>query len=229
MTSEVNENKIARDSSQPQSLELNNNPDIVSNGGISSSCNQVSKFTSSYDGEKSRDELISTTTIRDNRLVHEIDKCSDIFAAIKRENTSACKTHKAYNQKNTSSDKYPSRWASEMSGYDIEPSDTIQNQDNSVIQIKPKNYNLQTLKESKTNFTLANKICDQECTDFSLNCDKSSVTFNSKNLYPLGGERENIGKEAIEELASELNKAATTIQDFAQSVSLTRSKILIQT
>ena len=105
--------------------------------------------------------------------------------AIKRENTSACKTHKAYGQKNTSSDKYPSRWASEMSGYDIEPSDTvIQNQDNSkVVQIKPKNSNLQTLKASKTNFTLANKICDQECTDFSLNCDKSSVTFNSKNLY----------------------------------------------
>ena len=53
-----------------------------------------------------------------------------------------------------------------------------------------------------------NKECDNECKMMSQETEDLSD----------GIEREICGKEAIEKLATELNKAATTIQDFSQNV-----------
>ena len=56
-------------------------------------------------------------------------------------------------------------------------------------------------------------ICDRDSSE--LPCTTTAVN----NLNLIGDDRARLGKEAIEKLASQLNKAATTIQDFTQNVS----------
>ena len=76
-------------------------------------------------------------------------------------------------------------------------------------------------KSEKLVSNLTMKECDQK--QFTANddtgCDEECKMSSQKGEgHSNGIEREICGKEAIEELAAELNKAATTIQDFSQNV-----------
>ena len=129
-------------------------------------------------------------------------------------------------------DKCPSRWLPEVSdqqkhAFDVSKtklSDTdnlnFKNDINNDNTYEPDSN--KTLIRTKPQQVICNTImkkCDQK--EFSSADDTECDVENkmSSNLYFNGTEREIRGKEAIEELASELNKAATTIQDFSQNVS----------
>ena len=131
-------------------------------------------------------------------------------------------------------DKCPSRWLPEVSdqqkhAFDVSKTelsnidnlnskDNIHNDNNCEID---SNKTLIRTKPHKLICTTTMKKCDQQefsTVDAAERDDKNRM---SASLYFNGTEREIRGKEAIEELASELNKAATTIQDFSQNVSET--------
>ena len=118
MTSEINENKIAGEPSQPPTLRLNNNNDNVLNC-ISPTCSRFSKKVASCDenntSETSRDAVKDETQInkKDRQiLLNEIgNKSPQMFSSRNKENAKVNETNKICVQKEkTNVDRCPSRW-----------------------------------------------------------------------------------------------------------------------
>ena len=234
MTSEVNENKIAGELSQPPTLRLNNNNDNVLNC-ISPTCSRFSKKVGcsdeKYTFETSRDAVKDDTQINNKEqqlLANEIGKKSpQMFSSLNDENAKVNETNKISGQKEKINfDRCPSRWLPSEMAEGVEQSEkgslqiSLQKQQNSsCIETKT----IDCKNSQRTNFQKSNLICDQKRV-LSSGCDQSGAICHN-SFSPIGNERELLGKEAIEELASELNKAATTIQDFAQNVRVTKIKI----
>ena len=239
MTSEINENKIAGEPSQPPTLRLNNNNDNVLNC-ISPTCSKFSKKIASSDeintSEASLDGVKDKSRINNKdrqTLGNEIgNKSPQISSSLNKENANVNETNKNSGLKEKINvDRCPSRWLPSEMAERVEQSekDSLQilfqrQQNSSCIDTKTNDYNIDCKNSQRSDFQKSNVICDQECV-LSSGCDQSGVICNT-SFSPIGKERELLGKEAIEELASELNKAASTIQDFAQNVSITM--IIIQ-
>lgn len=220
MTSEINEDRIYGESSQTHSLPFNNN-DIVLNC-LAPTCSGFSTKVTSNEtiaSVKACDEIISAAHGGDELPTNQTNNKLKIFSTVQNENTKVCQTN-VCGHKGTMSDKYPSRWASKM----VEHSEsgekelsTFKNHGNACTEnVSSIGCDFECNTESKTKFSKTNMRCDQEESAVSPSCDGGSISCNT-SLYPVGKERERLGKEAIETLASELNKAATTIQDFAQN------------
>ena len=233
MTSEINDNKIAGESSQPPTLRLNNNNDNVLNC-ISTTCSRFPKKLVSSEinvSEQSHDTIIDETHIKykDKLLEKEITNISSHqkFASFNKDSSKINEIKPFLSQKEKINvEKCPSRWLPSEMAERVEKSEKdslqilLQRQQNSpCIDTKTNDYNIDCKNSQRSDFRKSNIICDQEHV-LSSGCDQSGVICNT-SFSPIGKERELLGKEAIEELASELNKAASTIQDFAQSVSIT--------
>ena len=128
-------------------------------------------------------------------------------------------------------DKCPSRWLPETSGLQ-DASFSVKDTENSQVNILETKHNIDNdigvdsnslrTKHQKVISNLIMNKCDEKQygTNDVPKCDaKSQMSLQNNGERFNGTEREIRGKEAIEELASELNKAANTIQDFSQNVS----------
>lgn len=128
-------------------------------------------------------------------------------------------------------DKCPSRWLPETSGLQ-DATFSVKDTENSQVNILETEHDIDNdigvdsnslrTKQQKVISNLIMNKCDEKQygTNDVPKCDaESQMSLQNNGERFNGTEREIRGKEAIEELASELNKAANTIQDFSQNVS----------
>ena len=226
MTSELNEDAMNKDSIKTKSLVSNIND--VSLKCISSLVSSSELSNCQETNNCSDTTLMSSTQDGDNVHAEKSDhKSVSSFSSIRGNNeTKLLEPKGTCNSIATISDKCPSRWITEVSG------NTVQNDSRSSQALKTTiNLNdqttfseeklpLETRDPSSQNCLINDNTCDQDkCIVIQPGFNDRSLAYKSV-LYPLGEERELLGKEAIEELATELNKAASTIRDFAHSVSI---------
>ena len=226
MTSELNEDAMNKDSMKTKSLVSNNND--VTLKCISSLVSSSELSKSQETSNSSNSTLMSFTEDGDNVHAEKRDpKSVTSFSSIRENNeTKLLETKGTCNSIATIGDKCPSRWITEVSGNNV-PSDSRSSQAlkttinlNDQTKFSEEKLILDTRDPSSKDCLINDNTCDQDkCVLIQPGFKERSLAYKSV-LYPLGEERELLGKEAIEELATELNKAASTIRDFAHSVSI---------
>ena len=228
MTSELNEDAMNKDSIKTKSLVSNNNDVTLKCISSLVSSSELSKSQETNNGSDST--LMSSTQDGDNVHAEKSDyKSVSSFSSIRGNNeTKLLETKGTCNSIATIGDKCPSRWITEVSGNTI-PNDGSKASSqalkttinlNDQTKLSEEKLLLETRNPSSQNSLINDNTCDQDkCILIQPGFNERSLAYKSV-LYPLGEERELLGKEAIEELATELNKAASTIRDFAHSVSI---------
>ena len=202
MTSEVNEGNIV---ASPTSSVANNDP--------ASNCRSPAVIPST---KVSSNEPSNCKNLSDN--VPPSDKVAETkfdVPAQANETTRGCKKDLSDNQEEFNN-KFPSRWASKIVDQSLPDEKHLQSAKiykNCHIESTSSGNLFECSTPINAPIRTSNMICDSDSS--ALPCATTAV--NSLNL--VGDDRARLGKEAIEKLASELNKAATTIQDFTQNVS----------
>ena len=211
MTSEVNEDNIVVSTTKLQSSSSTNN-DLILNclPPVVTPSTKKSSNESKY-GEKLSETTLLSAKVVENKIPEKVRHTS----AEENGNTKGYKKD-LFNDQEVLNDKYPSRWASSV--VDVsDPDEKVSLDDKTyknccVESISPgDHYECSTATNASIRNT--NMICDRDSSE--LPCTTTAVN----NLNLIGDDRARLGKEAIEKLASQLNKAATTIQDFTQNVS----------
>ena len=214
--------------------DFKSNNNEASSSCVSSKCIDFSKnVNSNHDlGSPTPNDTFTSQT-RD--ISHLSKNVVDIKNSLNLENISTYKTQIGIG------DKCPSRWLPNQSNqqknafeiHETETPKTLGTYHAMRNDTRDEPYQNQSTLRTKSEKVVSNltmKECDQK--QFAANdvtgCDEEcKMSSQDTEINSNGVEREICGKEAIEELAAELNKAATTIQDFSQNVRDNSSHCLI--
>lgn len=221
----MSDNQSAESSVGSPSDNFKSNNNEASSSCVSSKCIEFSKnLDLNHDLESSKPNDTFTSQTRD--ISHLSKNVVGIKNNLNLENATTYKTQVGI------VDKCPSRWLPNQSNqqkhaFEIHETDTPKNigayhaMRNDIQGETYESQNSLRTKSEKVVSSLTMNECDQKqlAANNNTGCDEECKMSSQKTEgHSNGIEREICGKEAIEELAAELNKAATTIQDFSQNV-----------